>query len=118
MRAILVNAFKKEVVEVELSGDYRDIYRHLSDGAPYEVGLMEAPVVQGLDGHSVYVDEEGLYKPRADNGRLPAIRMQGAFQPFAGSVLVVGAPDEEGDTTPATMTVEEVRSLVRFGEMG
>lgn len=65
------------------------------------------------NGDEVYVDEEGLIKGLEEFFYIP-----GAHQPFAGSAVIVGQGDENGDFTDAKSTVEEIKKSVQFMSSG
>ncbi len=62
-------------------------------------------------GHVAWVDDEGLFKVH-EGSQLTKLAWHP--QPLAGRILVTG-DDEHGDTTAATLSVEELASLVRIG---
>lgn len=104
MRAILIDPFKKTVLELNLdaSQNMLDQWYKVLDASPVEVAHY-------IDDHdSILVDEEGLLKP-CDH----FFTYQGAHQPFAGRGLVVGC-DNDGNTVSCTTPVEDVLDSVRF----
>ena len=59
--------------------------------------------------HAAWVDDEGLI------GNEPIVSLTEVRwypQPLAGAIVITGFDPDTGDTTPATMTVEEARQLV------
>jgi len=101
MKGILIDVQKKEVREVEWN-DYKDIYRLL--------GCELFEIVQIDGGNFVYVDEEGLLNLNPSSMFFD----MGLHQPFVGNGLVTGLNYDTGETIEPTMTVEEVRNVVKF----
>ena len=101
MKAILINAKTKEVKEVEMGRDYKEIYTQLGCEL-FTAGayLDEADVI--------YVDDEGLI-----NGTDDFFIFEGAHQPFAGNGLIMGT-DDEGESTDCKVDINEVKSKVKF----
>lgn len=103
MKAILINATKKTIEEVDVPSEntlktwYSLIGCNLVTCAFY---------INETD--SVLVDDEGLLKQPQH-----FFTYEGFHQPLAGSGLVVGC-DEEGETTSVKTTLEEVREKVKF----
>lgn len=108
MRAILIDPKAHTVTEVEYSGDYRDICKHID--AP----LFDIVRMGDKDRHVIYVDDEGLIRPDARSRGM--FRVNGDNPAYlAGRGLLVAA-SEDGEDRGATMGVEQVRALVAFGE--
>jgi len=111
MRALLIDAAKREVREVEYE-------QERGKGAPtlqdHLGGYIEVASVWAA-GDVLYVDEEGLYKPQ-----MYFFRIDGRQdQPFAGNGIVVGAEryDDKGDyigTNAPTMTAKDLFKLVTW----
>ena len=103
MKAILINAKTKEVKEVEMGRDYKEIYTQL-ECELFTAGtyLDEADVI--------YVDDEGLI-----NGTDNFFTFEGAHQPFAGNGLIMGT-DDEGESTDCKVSFNEVKDRVKFYE--
>lgn len=60
-------------------------------------------------GDEIVLDDEGLI-----NGQENYFWFEGCNQPFAGNGLVVGPPDDDGDSTNPTITAFEIASKVKF----
>lgn len=105
MKAILIDTPNHQVIEVEYSGDYKQIYEHIR-AEMFEVVVMN--VVDDID-VTVFVDEEGLINgnPHGFFGLL------GINQPLAGYGLVLGC-DAMGETVDAPVDIDWVRERVRF----
>lgn len=105
MRAILIDAAKREVKEVTIDADKNVLHQWYD--------LLNCQLVE--TGHyinehdSILVDEEGLLKGFVKT----YFHYNGAHQPFAGSGLVVGV-DEMGRTVDCNITLEEVTENVMF----
>jgi len=105
MRSIKIDARNKTVEEIEL--DDKDTL-----GGMQKVvgGYIEVAHNDGKN--TLYVDEEGLYKGGQD-----FFTYDGAHQPFVGNGLWCGVNHKNGKTVKCTLTVEEVRSKVRFMDL-
>lgn len=107
MKAIFIDATKRQVSEVEIS-DTNTL------NAWYKVigcDMVEIATYINDKDDSIMVDEEGLLKPLQSDS--PFFAFEGAHQPFAGNGLIVGQ-DNEGETTPPTVTVKDVESKITF----
>ena len=101
MKAILINATKREISEVTISGDYMDINKH--------IGCELFTIGHSLKGRdAVFVDDEGLF-----NNENTFFTFEGAHQPFAGNGLICGS-DKDGETTDCKIDIDEVKSKVQF----
>ena len=100
MRAILIDPTERSFTKVDYNGDWKTI-------API-LGCELFDVVY-TDFGDVYVDDEGLLKPDQK-----FFHLRGMPQPLAGRGLVFGPVDEDGDTTPATISIEELELKVKF----
>lgn len=105
--AILIDVHAKEVKEIKLEkkdGLYlQSIYDHLG------CKLIDHAMYLN-DSNVVYVDDEGLLTMGPTSS---FFYIKEAHQPFIGNGIVVGM-DEDGNTDHVSVTVEEVRSKVRF----
>lgn len=99
MRTILIDPVTRSFTEVDYNGDWKTI--------PTHIGCELFDVVY-TDVGDVFVDDEGLLKP---NQKFFVID---GSTPLAGRGLVFGPVDDEGDSTPATVTIEELEQKVRF----
>lgn len=101
MKGYKIDVVKKEVIEVELSSDYRDIYKIV------DCEIFSCPLIYE-NGDSLFCDDEGLLKP-----------MHGFFllenypQPIAGNGLILGS-NEEGESEDAKTDFETIKSQVKF----
>ena len=86
--------------EEELAGTLEDFQRIVGGYIEVATYVNETDVI--------YVNEEGLL-----HGETLFFEYEGAHQPFAGNGVIVGT-DDEGDSTPPSISVEEVRSKVKF----
>lgn len=112
MRAILIDAVEKTVREVEYDGELASAYSMLRCELVDIVGLPNLDTGGGNSLHSMLVDDEGLLK-REDDQDAPFFALRNGWT-FAGSGLVIGPTDDDGETTAATLTVEEVARNVAF----
>lgn len=100
MRAILIDPTERSLTEVDYNGDWKTISKHLD---------CELFDVVFTDFGDVYVDDEGLLRQEQK-----FFMLQGVPYPLAGRGLVFGPVDHDGDTTPATISIEELESKVKF----
>ncbi len=88
---------------VSLDAMYRHIGCNLVEGAGYPDST-----------HAAWVDEEGLFN-LYDGCQFTVVDWAPGAQ-FVGKLLVTGFDPKTGDTTAATMSVEELESRVMVGE--
>lgn len=103
MRAILIDAVNREVREVQNEGGLQGWYAALNcDRVSLAYPIDEV--------NSIIVDDEGMLTgPQHFFANL----YPSEPQYLAGSGLIVGV-DKEGDTADCTLSVEDVREMVRF----
>jgi len=100
MRAVHIDAENRTVKAIE--------HKTLADLQNLVGGLIET--AHWLPrGDVVFVDEEGLLKDCRN-----FFLINGAHQPFAGSAVVVGPADHNGDSLDVTYTADEIMGLVTF----
>lgn len=98
MRAIRIDSKAMTVKEIDIPGDLESLQKQVG-------GLIEP--VRGVPfADDLYVDEEGLLKDY-DTGFVIA------GHTLAGSGVIIGH-NGEGDTRPATVSVETIRGLVHW----
>ena len=101
MKAILIDATKRQVSEVTISGDYMDINKH--------IGCELFTIGHSLKGRdAVFVDDEGLF-----NSENTFFTFEGAHQPFAGNGLIMGCK-ANGDSADCKIDINEVKKRVLF----
>jgi len=108
MKAILIDVYNENVrmVEVDNKNVLKDWYKHII------CSMVE--VAHYFTQHdSIMVDEEGLFQMNDDS---KFFTVDGGHQPFIGNGLVVGV-DGRGNSVDPHITVEEVRSKVKFHTM-
>jgi hypothetical protein len=98
MKAIKIDVSQQAVYEVDVFG-LESMQRQVG-------GLLETAM--NIDTDCIYVNEEGLF---GNNDKW--FNFDGSHQPFAGHGLVVGT-DDNGRTIAPKITVDEVKSKVRF----
>jgi hypothetical protein len=104
MRIIIINPTERTITEEDVDGqvDYRTITKKIG-GAMCVAGTF-------CDGHTLYVDDEGLLKGVQNYFHMPALNRQ----QLAG-VGVIGGPetkDENQDITSATLSLLYIRMLI------
>jgi hypothetical protein len=102
MKAILIDAVEKTVSEVNYENTLEHAYRLL------RCDLVD---VVHVDDDVMFVDDEGLLAAESDDS--PFFLLRNGWT-FAGSGLIVGDADEEGETTPCTVDADAVRDGVVF----
>ena len=109
MKAILIDVHQQNVrmVEVDDKEVLRDWYKHII------CGMVEVAHYFKNDHDSIMVDEEGLFT-MDENSKFFSV--EGRHQPFIGNGLVVGV-DNKGESVDPIISVEEVRSKVKFHTM-
>lgn len=93
MRAILINPENQTVTEIQISDDYREIYKALG------CETFTAPVVYNNE-DVLYCDDEGLFVPQKGG-----VIMDDWAYPILGKMLVIGC-DDEGNSVDAKSTIE------------
>ena len=100
MKAILIDATKQTITEVQYDGDIDTIYK-----------LCGYDCFTCCDighGDAIYVDDEGLFK------QPHSFFLHGDYpQPLAGNGLILGC-DQWGESIAPTTTLTEVRAKVSF----
>ena len=99
MKAYLIDPHTETITEVEYSGDYREIYKHI-DAEIFTTAQFNK------FGDTVFVDDEGLFKEEQE-----FFLINGYPQPLAGKGLVLGC-DEEGESVAPSITLDQCRALV------
>jgi hypothetical protein len=101
MKAIKIDAVKREVIEVDITSDYNDINK--------EIGSQIFTIAHSLKKRdTIMVDDEGLF-----NNENIFFVYNGAHQPFAGNGLIVGC-NSKGDTVDCKIDINEVKQNVEF----
>lgn len=108
MKAILIDALKKEVREVESPDDFMETRRHLNCDGLELVRLIpdkDSPVVD------IYIDEFGQGK---DIGVVGSFKVTGIPHPIIGNGLVVGTEIWTGEMIDTHLSVDDVKKMVVF----
>ena len=95
----LIDPFEKTITPVYYDGDYRSIYT-LIDCSTFTVASCGS--------YDLFVDDEGLF--REDQQFFATVDYP---QPLGGKALVTGV-DEEGNTIPPSITLEELEARVMW----
>ena len=103
MRAIYINVRDKEITEIELEKGIDAIYEKL------ECTVFTCPLID-TKGDSLYVDDEGLLN---DNSPGSFFHLGYPTQPLFGHGLIIGT-DDEGESTDAKVSLENVKALISF----
>jgi hypothetical protein len=107
LRGILIDSVTESITEVTHNGDYREIYKFLSD--PENGYNVDTFTVVYIDERNViFVDDNGLLtNPRH------FFAWRGYPQPLAGRGLILGS-DAEGETIGTRISLEKVKKNVAF----
>lgn len=108
MHGILIDPKTQTITENDgYNGDYRSIYSI--------IGCDMFDIVHIDDSETVYVDDEGLINGNAQaNGFFYLIGDNPIA--LAGKGLILGA-NAEGETIASAMTLDQVKTMVRFGQV-
>ncbi len=105
MKAIKIDVEKKQVYEVDYSGDFHDIYTLIGNGCR----MFTCPVsYENNDG--LFCDDEILLHP---------VNIKGAFiypeweVPLINNAVIIGC-DDEGDAIEVKSTVEEIAKDIKW----
>lgn len=107
MRAILIDPLAHTVTEVDSTGEWQNIVRHI--GAQY----MDAVRIGDAQEHTIYVDDEGLINGKAQTGGM--FRFDGDNAAYLAGRGLILATDGEGECVAATLTLDDVRKRVAWG---
>lgn len=113
MRAILIDAYAKEIREVEFTGDFMQVYELLSNSV-HEVNLFAIVRLNQYDG--LFVDDEGLPKAEERPDETRFFTWRGFHQPIVGNGLIL-ASDDTGECIPSSMPLDQVREHVSFPDL-
>lgn len=102
MRAILINTQTKTISEITIN-DWRDIAPAIGN----ECTTFACPVTLP-NGDDMYIDDEGLYHPYEGG-----IIMEDWYCPIVGNVVLLNH-DEDGDSTDAVSTIDELYKQIKF----
>ncbi len=107
MRAILIDPFNRVITEVDISDDFKEIYKFLTNDM-VTVNIFTTGMI--WDNRDIlYVDDEGLFKngnPFFDIGRADG-------QPLAGMGIIMGCNDF-GESVDVKVSLIEIQNLVRW----
>ena len=106
-KGILIDVKNKTITEVEVieneqGSQLESIYKHL------ECSIFQ--IVNIDHKNDIYVDEEGLMNMNDETGFFQVDNKE----PIVGNGLIMGYDDETGDSVDTTLSVEEVKSRIKF----
>ena len=104
MKAIKIDVINKEIYEIEISDDYKEIYKVLECDLFTVIKPDTLPVRDVL-----YIDDEGLLKEKP----LGAFSIRGFAQVLSGHGLILGT-GYEGASISCFSSLDLIKSLVRF----
>ena len=97
---LLINPYDKTITPIYWDGELSSLYAILG---------CSCVAVASCGPYHLFVDEEGLFKP---NQKF-FVASDHMFHPLAGMALAVGV-DEDGNTVPPDITLEELEASVMF----
>ena len=103
MKAYLIDPEKREVTEVDYSGDYKDIYKLIDCSTFDVVGITPK-------GDGIYVDDEGLFAEKRVYWQFDYSDGQ-AYIRLVNKGLVLGTTIE-GDSIEPDISLEKVKEKV------
>ncbi len=101
-KGILIDVQNRSIEWVDVK-DWKNIYDHLK--------CETFECVQIDEQNDVYVDEEGLLTLTPNS---MFFMYKGYSQPLCGNGLILGIDHETGDSVDSTLSIELVRSNVKF----
>ena len=108
MRALLITKEGVKEVTVDGSGASLDsMYRHMDCQTVTSAGEPD-------QAHVCYADDEGMFKLDW-GGQVTTVSWYP--EKLVGKLLVTGFDSKTGETIPATMNVDDLRSMVKVGEL-
>lgn len=113
MRALLISAMGIVAVELDPEDTLKSMYQHMQCRMVEGVGYPDA-------GHAAWADEEALLTIENDleeKGEVFACRVAWWPETLIGNLLVTGFDPSNGETTEATMSLEELASMVHPGRI-
>ena len=106
MRCYIVDPEKKEIVEAEHNGDYREIYEIIGNGC------HAFDVVRFGESDAAFIDDEGLLKANQSTAmwKVPSVH------PIAGRAVILGT-DRSGESCAPANDIGFYRGIVTFESM-
>jgi hypothetical protein len=110
MRAIIIDPFKRSVLETDIDGSAAAITELLECNQLQIAHRFET-------GDTLYVDEEGLIKAQdalqgSEEGERAFAFDVGAHQPFVGKGVILGLENDKGSHTDAVIPTSRLSSIV------
>ncbi len=101
IRVIVINAAARLIHEEEVENTLEALQRIVGGNIERAMTLE--------NGDEVFVNEEGLLSHPTN-----FFTIDGGHQPFAGDAFVIGAADDDGESTHAESSVDEIIVAVNF----
>lgn len=105
MKAFLIDPHTMTVSECEYNNQFA------GPGGAYE--LLGVEIIEAVycidERHNIFVDEEGRFKSQP--GFFTSLWPYG---PLSGRGMVVGGPDDDGNGTPCTLSLEGVTNSIQW----
>lgn len=114
VKAIKIDVASQEIYEVEVaSNGLQGMYDAIGNGCDMvEIAMHFAPSRHQTHGDSMWVDEEGLYRPI-----IGGFTLGGIEQPYCGNALIFGNtehPDGGQEFSDFTLPIDILRLHVNF----
>jgi hypothetical protein len=116
VKAIKIDVASRTIYEVEVaSNGLQGMYDAIGNGCDMvQIGMTFAPARNQRHGDSMWVDEEGLYRPIKGGFKLGSME-----QPFCGNALIFGNIESEDggqEFSDYTLPIEILKQHVSFLE--
>ena len=114
VKAIKIDVASQKVYEVEVeSNGLQGMYDAIGNGCDIvQIGMTFAPSRNQRYGDSMWVDEEGLYRPI-----IGGFKLGGIEHPFCGNALIFGnidSPDGGQEFSDYTLPIDILKQHVSF----
>lgn len=114
VKAIKIDVARQEIYEVEVaSNGLQGMYDAIGNGCDMvQIGMHFAPSRNQRHGDSMWVDEEGLYRPI-----IGGFVVGNVDQPFCGNALIFGnieSPDGGQEFSDFTLPIDILRQHIQF----
>lgn len=104
MKAIKIDVEKRDVYNIEMGKDYREIYKVIGNNCT----MFAVPVTfENMD--SLFCDDESLLRNDIKGGFM----MPGWVTPIIGNAVIIGT-DDEGESVDCLSDLDEIKSKVVF----
>jgi len=113
MRALLVSAAGIVAVDLSTKDTLTSMYNHMQCHAVRDAGYPNQT-------HAAWADDNALLTLESkleEHGEVFACRVSWFPETLVGNLLITGFDSETGETKTATMSIEELASMIRPGRI-